>query len=261
MTKAIPSYSLSDAGNKRDNNEDAYLSSGNIGLWAIADGMGGHEAGEVASAVTLKTFQSQVEAGQSLESATQAAHQAVLDAVDDSVGAEGMGSTLVGLSSDDTTWKIVWVGDSRGYQWNKSSGLTPRTRDQSLVQQLVDKGVITEEEARVHPNRNVIIQALGQLDLEKPVVDTSSHDYEDGDMLLLCSDGLSDCVEDEAINEIITAADNPEEAASNLVSRALENGGKDNITVIIVCLDRNNQKDVEMVCKKSFFQKLKKLEC
>ena len=252
-------YAKTNIGNKRDNNEDYYLSSPEINMWILADGVGGHDAGEVASQLACNTIEANVLAGENIVDAIQQSHELIKASPDDGVGRQGMASTIVVLKVKQDKFDFFWVGDSRGYQWNKSSGLTPRTRDQSLVQQLVDKGVITEEEARVHPNRNVIIQALGQLDLEKPVVDTSSHDYEDGDILLLCSDGLSDCVEDEAINEIITKADNPDEAASNLVSRALENGGKDNITVIIVCLDRNNQKDVEMVCKKSFFQKLKQL--
>jgi protein phosphatase len=119
--------------------------------------------------------------------------------------------------------------------------------------------VITEQEAKIHPNRNVIIQALGQVDLEKLVVDTSSHNYEDGDLLLLCSDGLSDCVDDAAINDVITAAENPEQAASDLVDTALANGGKDNITVIIVCLEKSKYQNNEDLEKNSFFQKLKKL--
>lgn len=252
-------YAKTNIGNKRDNNEDYYLSSPKINMWILADGVGGHDAGEVASKLACDSIEEKVLAGENIVDAIQHSHELIKASPDDGVGRQGMASTIVVLKVKQDKFDFFWVGDSRGYQWNKNSGLTPRTRDQSLVQQLVDKGVITEDEARVHPNRNVIIQALGQLDLEQPVVDTSSHDYEDGDILLLCSDGLSDCVEDEAINDIITAAENPEEAASNLVSKALENGGKDNITVIIVCLDRNNQKDVEMVSKKSFFQKLKQL--
>jgi protein phosphatase len=252
-------YAKTNIGNKRDNNEDYYLSCPKVNMWILADGVGGHDAGEVASQLACNTIESNVLAGESIVDAIQLSHELIKSSPDDGVGRQGMASTIVVLKVNQDKFDFFWVGDSRGYQWNKDSGLTPRTRDQSLVQQLVDKEVITEAEARVHPHRNVIIQALGQLDLEQPVVDTSSHNYEDGDILLLCSDGLSDCVGDEEINEIITVADNPKQAASDLVGRALENGGKDNITVVIVCLDRNNHNDVVMVNKKSFFKRLKQL--
>jgi protein phosphatase len=252
-------FAKTNIGNKRDNNEDYYLASPKINMWILADGVGGHDAGEVASQLACNTIEEKVLAGENITDAIQHSHELIKVSPDDGVGRRGMASTIVVLKVKNDKFDFFWVGDSRGYQWNKRSGLTPRTSDQSLVQQLLDKGIITEQEARVHPNRNVIIQALGQVDLEKLVVDTSSHDYEDGDLLLLCSDGLSDCVDDAAINDVITAAETPEQAASNLVDTALANGGKDNITVIIVCLDKNSQKDVEVVVGKSFFQKLKKL--
>lgn len=252
-------FAKTNIGNKRDNNEDYYLASPKINMWILADGVGGHDAGEVASQLACNTIEEKVLAGENIADAIQHSHELIKVSPDDGVGRRGMASTIVVLKVKNDKFDFFWVGDSRGYQWNKRSGLTPRTSDQSLVQQLLDKGIITEQEARVHPNRNVIIQALGQVDLEKLVVDTSSHDYEDGDLLLLCSDGLSDCVDDAAINDVITAAETPEQAASNLVDTALANGGKDNITVIIVCLDKNSQKDVEVVVGKSFFQKLKKL--
>jgi protein phosphatase len=252
-------FAKTNIGNKRDNNEDYYLACPKINMWILADGVGGHDAGEVASQLACKTIEEKVLAGENISNAIQLSHESIKLSPADGVGRQGMASTIVVLKVKNDKFDFFWVGDSRGYQWNKTSGLTPRTTDQSLVQQLLDKGVITEAEARVHPNRNVIVQALGQLDLEKLVVDSSSHDYDDGDLLLLCSDGLSDCVDDLAINEIIATAENPEEAASNLIATALANGGKDNITVIIVCLDKNSQKDVELVGGKSFFQKLKKL--
>jgi serine/threonine protein phosphatase PrpC len=233
-------YAKTDLGNKRDNNEDYYLACPKINMWILADGVGGHDAGEVASQLACKAIEEKVLEGESIAKAIQLSHELIKSSPDNGVGRHGMASTIVVLKVKSDKYDFSWVGDSRGYQWNKDTGLTPRTCDQSLVQQLLDKGVITEEEARVHPNRNVIIQALGQLDLAMPVVDTSSHDYEDGDLLLLCSDGLSDCVDDETINKIIIASDNPEEATACLVATALANGGKDNITVIIVCLERNS---------------------
>jgi protein phosphatase len=252
-------FARTDLGNKRDNNEDYYLACPKINMWILADGVGGHDAGEVASQLACNAIEEKVLAGENIVDAIQLSHELIKASPNNGVGRQGMASTIVVLKVKKDSFDFFWIGDSRGYQWNKNTGLTPRTNDQSLVQQLLDKGVITEDEARVHPNRNVIIQALGQLDLETPVVDTSSHGYEDGDLLLLCSDGLSDCVDDEAINKIITESASPEAATSSLVEAALANGGKDNITVVIVCLDKNSQKDVETVGQKSFFQKLKEL--
>jgi|TARA_B110000902_G_scaffold243987_1_gene296803 protein phosphatase len=250
-------FAETNIGNKRDNNEDYYLASPKINMWILADGVGGHDAGEVASQLACNTIEEKVLAGDSIADAIQLSHELIKRSPEEGVGRQGMASTIVVLKVKNDKVDFFWVGDSRGYQWNKDTGLTARTCDQSLVQQLLDKGVITEEEARVHPNRNVIIQALGQLDLEKLVVDTSSHDYVDGDLLLLCSDGLSDCVDDKKIDEIITTAENPEQAASDLVDTALANGGKDNITVIIVSLEKKKFQEVKAA--KSFFQKLKSL--
>jgi protein phosphatase len=252
-------FATTDIGNKRDNNEDYYLACPNINIWMLADGVGGHDAGEVASQLACNTIEEKVLAGENIVDAIQLSHELIKASPSQGIGRQGMASTIVVLKVKREKFDLFWVGDSRGYQWNKNTGLTPRTNDQSLVQQLLDKGVITEAEARVHPNRNVIIQALGQLDLASPVVDTSSHDYEDGDLLLLCSDGLSDCVDDEAINKIIAEAVDAEAATSSLVEAALAKGGKDNITVVIVCLDKNNRKDTDVVVSKSFFQKVKKL--
>jgi serine/threonine protein phosphatase PrpC len=252
-------FAKTNIGNKRDNNEDYYLASPKINMWILADGVGGHDAGEVASQLACNTIEEKVLAGENIADAIQHSHELIKASPDVGVGRRGMASTIVVLKVKNDKFDFLWVGDSRGYQWNKEAGLTPRTSDQSLVQQLLDKGVITEQEARVHPNRNVIIQALGQVDLEKLVVDTSSHDYEDGDLLLLCSDGLSDCVDDAAINDVIAAAENPEQAASDLVDTALANGGKDNITVIVVCLEKSKYQNNEPLEKNSFFQKLKKL--
>ncbi len=254
-------FAKTDVGNKRDNNEDYYLASPKINMWIMADGVGGHDAGEVASQLACETIEEKVLAGENITDAIQLAHELIKTSPEDGVGRPGMASTIVVLKVKNNTFDYHWVGDSRGYQWNKETGLTQRTSDQSLVQQLLDKGVITEEEARVHPNKNVILQALGQADLDKVLIDTTTHDYEDGDLLLLCSDGLSDCVDDKAIGDIIAASQTPEEATSNLVATALANGGKDNITVMVVCLDKNetlanDEADGSLIGKlKAFFSK------
>lgn len=219
-----------DAGRCRDHNEDSFLADADQGLWVVADGMGGHEGGEVASAIAVQEIQQQVQVGHALSDAIYMAHQSILKAVDKGEGRQGMGSTVVALHMIGNHFEIAWVGDSRAYLWN--GRLRQLSRDHSFVQQLLDSGAINEEEALAHPDRSVISQALGA-DAVSIKVDSVSGELYRGERLLLCSDGLSGEVDDQQISSILSEHPDDASAVETLVQAALDNGGSDNVTVIL----------------------------
>ena len=148
------------AGRVRGHNEDAVLCLPELGLWAVADGMGGHECGEVASALALDTLRQSIVAGSGLESSIHAAHQAILAAVQEE-GGRRMGSTVVAVRFVDADYEVAWIGDSRAYRISLD-GIERLTRDHSWVQAMIDAGELSLDEARQHPRRNIVTQCLGQ---------------------------------------------------------------------------------------------------
>jgi len=226
----------SDVGLQRNNNEDSFLSSPELGLWLVADGMGGHAAGEVASAIVSETIKNKVSNGKVLSDAIQSSHREVLDAANNGHGGQGMGSTVVALLADGLRYQIAWVGDSRAYLWSPSSEtpFSQLTTDHSYVQMLYQTGAISEAELDMHPERNIITQCLGSIELDSVTVDTMEGQWHKGDWILLCSDGLSDAVPDDTIEEVLTKTTNIESATTDLINSALTHGGKDNITVTVV---------------------------
>lgn len=231
-------------GQVRRDNEDAFVAI--EGLYVVADGMGGHSAGEVASALTVTTIKDAYTATvagrdengltspEQVAEAVALANTAVfIEALDDSAKS-GMGTTLTGLVvTDPERHQVVVanVGDSRTYLW-RGGELQQVTKDHSHVQTLVDRGAISKAEARVHYQRNIVLRAIG---IEAEVdVDLFPLTVEDGDRFVLCSDGLVDeADDDEIVNEIRLGAD-PQELAERLVQLANDNGGRDNVTVIVV---------------------------
>ena len=191
----------------RELNEDSYLALPRLGLWIVADGMGGHEAGEVASRITVQEITRSIEQGLPLAEAIETAHRAIQAAARRGEGAAGMGSTVVAAKLDGLQYEIAWVGDSRAYLWNGS--LHQLTTDHSYVQQLLNAGLITESEIPEHPYRNVIFQALGVggADAANIKVDLVSGELGESDTLLLCSDGLSGEVADDDIAAILAETD------------------------------------------------------
>ncbi len=228
--------SETNVGLQRTNNEDCFLSSAPLGLWLVADGMGGHAAGEVASDIAAKTTRHYLQKGHSLADAIQAAHLAILDAAENGIGGQGMGSTIVALHSKKNYFEIAWVGDSRAYLYNCASApkLTQITRDHSYVQFLFESGVISEAEMDNHPEKNIITQCLGSLDMERVRVDYLQRGWQPNDIILLCSDGLTDRVSDVQITAILNSTENLEQAAHSLVEAALAAGGHDNITIQLI---------------------------
>lgn len=226
-------------GNVRSGNEDHVFSNDDLGLWLVADGMGGHEAGEVASYITAEIIAEEIRKGSDLSSAIQKSHQGILKAAEAGRGARGMGSTVVAVHRlDDEHWQMGWVGDSRAYLWtrntDKEGELQQISRDHSYVQALVDSGAITELEMESHPDKNVITQCLGSLEIPQVRVDTLDGQWVPHQKILLCSDGLSDEVSDMAIACILNENEDSHVAIDKLIEAALANGGRDNVSAILI---------------------------
>lgn len=233
-----------DPGRVRKYNEDAFLSNPELGLWLVADGMGGHESGEVASAIASRTILQSVQNGVSLPEALNLAHKAILQGVEDEEGRPGMGTTAVALRIQKHQYEIAWVGDSRAYLfWNGQ--LVQRSKDHTYVQFLVDSGSMTLEQAKNHPQKHAITRALGMPGQEDVKADQVTGQALAGARFLLCSDGLSGEVEDDQIAEILSRHPDNREAVDQLVQAALDNGGGDNVTVILVSAPDNAPRTLE----------------
>ncbi len=220
-------------GHIRPHNEDCYLIDAELGLGVLADGMGGHECGEVASQIVVEQMQAEVRSGTPMAEALVKAHHAVIAAVRDGKGRPGMGSTALAVRIDGNNFEVVWVGDSRAYFWNQGR-LTQITRDHSLVQHMVDQGDITEEEAETHPQRNFITQAIGMESLTRlEVGQVRGHIYV-GQQILLCSDGLSGELSVEEISGVLLQKTTEQEKIDQLIQMTLDNGGRDNVTALLV---------------------------
>ncbi|HVG64494.1 MAG TPA: Stp1/IreP family PP2C-type Ser/Thr phosphatase [Actinomycetota bacterium] len=227
-----------DVGRMRKNNEDSYLSSKPVA--AVADGMGGHSAGEVASAIAIEElaalgrrgpWANETDATDDLKQAILRANRRIREMAASDRKLNGMGTTLVALLEDGDMVHVANVGDSRGYLLRQGE-LSQVTVDHSLVQELVDDGRLSPEDAERHPQRSVITRALG-IDPEVEF-DLFTYKLLVGDRLLLCSDGLSDVVEPAQIRKVLLRVRSAQRAARELVTVANDQGGPDNITVIVV---------------------------
>ena len=239
-----------DVGRMRKNNEDSYLSSKPVA--AVADGMGGHSAGEVASAIAIEElaalgsrgpWENETAATDDLKQAILRANRRIREMAASDHKLNGMGTTLVALLEDGDMVHVANVGDSRGYLLRQGE-LSQVTVDHSLVQELVDDGRLSPEDAERHPQRSVITRALG-IDPEVEF-DLFTYKLQVGDRLLLCSDGLSDVVGTTQIRNVLLRVRSPQKAARQLVTVANEQGGPDNITVIVVdAVDESALPEVE----------------
>ncbi len=237
-----------DTGKIRDRNEDLYYFDTQLQLFAIADGMGGHERGDIASRIALEVIQEWVETQASpqidlgpmkrlgvLRDLAEAANQRIYTSTESQNKGRGMGTTLTAGFITFSYLAYVHVGDSRLYVL-RDEKLTQITTDDSFVEKMVKNGEITPEEGRVHEKRNIITQAIGL----KPTVAVSADAYPlvPGDIVLACTDGLHDLIiDDNEIADIILAASDLEEASESLVNKALDYGGTDNVTVLLVAVD------------------------
>jgi serine/threonine protein phosphatase PrpC len=224
---------ITHVGSVRTHNEDCYAVDVDANFCVIADGMGGHEGGEIASRIVVDCISNEIRDGKPMPEALVLAHHEVRKAAENGEGKPGMGSTVVALKLEDGDFDVVWVGDSRAYIWDGGQ-LTQITKDHSLVQRMVDEGSITSEEARFHPQRNYITQAVGMMDLHSMEVGRVQGSIPDGHQILLCSDGLSGEVSTAEIVEILKLDLNESQKVDLLIQKSLDNGGADNVTALLV---------------------------
>lgn len=242
-----------DVGLVREHNEDSYLVRSPV--FAVCDGMGGHAAGEVASAIAVATIAEHAPLHADdvlLGAAVEKANAAVIEGAANGTGRPGMGCTATCALIENDRMAIAHVGDSRIYLLHEGT-LVRLTHDHSYVEELVDAGEITADEARVHPSRSVITRALGS-DVDM-YADHFTLDVSLGDRVILCSDGLSSMVEDSEIEAIAVSSTTPQAAADNLVAAALTEGGHDNVTVVVVDVTDDGVEDRhrELLKRKAFF--------
>ncbi len=221
-------------GLRREHNEDTYYADADLGVWLVADGMGGHEHGEVASAIARDTLVGEIGKGTPLVRAVQLADEEIIRHSNRRSEALPMGTTIATMRLvGDSEFEIAWVGDSRVYLWN--GGLKQISQDHSYVQELIDQGAITVEQARSHPHRNVVTQALGVTDPQSLRVETVRGEFLPGTQILLCSDGLTEEVGDAEIAAILARSElSAQECVDQLILAALDGGGSDNVTVVLV---------------------------
>lgn len=250
LTGVLEVARLSDVGQRRDHNEDAIASDIEIGLLVLADGMGGYKAGEVASEIAiltmlaeLKETMAQLDPGQVdpvngmqaesllLMDAAAKANASIFSVSESQPQCAGMGTTLVTALFTNNKVLVGHIGDSRMYRL-RGDRFEQLTEDHSLLQEQLSSGLITPEQAKLSNNKNLVTRAVG-IDPEVEL-EVHEHDVEVGDIYLLCSDGLTDLVEDAEIHAVLSGwSSNLEMAASQLVQMANDNGGKDNISVIL----------------------------
>ncbi|MDY2788097.1 MAG: Stp1/IreP family PP2C-type Ser/Thr phosphatase [Atopobium sp.] len=222
----------SDVGLIREHNEDSFLV--HAPLFCVCDGMGGHAAGEVASAIAVRSIAEHAPAVADdilLGASIELANTAIIDGAQQGVGKPGMGCTATAAILENNRLAIAHVGDSRLYVLHEGT-LVRVTHDHSFVEELIDAGEITADEARSHPSRSVITRALGSD--PNMYADHFTLDIEKGDRIIICSDGLSSMVSDSTIEDLAVSSATPQQAADNLVAEALAEGGHDNVTVIVV---------------------------
>jgi len=239
-------YAISDIGKTRKVNQDScgyHTACDGLGFFIVADGMGGHNAGEVASLATVNTFlekaktlreiKSEKQAADFIKGAFRRANDIILYKAAADASMAGMGTTAVAAIVTENTFIIGNIGDSRAYIISDSK-IQQITEDHSYVAQLLKAGSIKEEEAKVHPKRNEITRAVGVEFYREP--DIFNNEYKAGDILLLCSDGLDKMVDDSEILDIVLTEKEPEQMCTKLICAANDAGGTDNVTVLAVVL-------------------------
>ncbi|WP_270522746.1 Stp1/IreP family PP2C-type Ser/Thr phosphatase [Sellimonas intestinalis] len=236
----MKTFSMTDIGRKREINQDYVFATdetiGNLpNLLVVADGMGGHRAGDFASRFTVEVLVEEVQNSkethpeQILGNAIQTANERLMEEAAKDSRLEGMGTTLVAATILDHVLYFANVGDSRLYLINKE--IRQLSKDHSMVEEMVRLGGLTEEEAKHHPDKNIITRAMGVKDKVEP--DFFEYRLKGGDTILMCSDGLTNMVDDDEIFQIVKSARDIVEAVETLIQRANENGGSDNIGIVL----------------------------
>lgn len=237
----MKAYAVTDVGKKRPMNQDyVYCSLKPVGnlpnLFIVADGMGGHKAGDMASRFTVDTFVDLVSESCEkdpitlMDSTIKIVNTRLLDKAKESMDYEGMGTTLVVATVIDDILYVANVGDSRLYLVNDE--LRQITRDHSLVEEMISMGELERKDARTHEKKNIITRAIGGQ--SSVMADFFPVDIKVGDKVVMCSDGLCNMVDDDIIKKVVKDNNDIEQAATKLVEMANDNGGKDNISIIII---------------------------
>ena len=235
----LSSFAGSDVGRMRSGNEDSYFCGQTV--FAVADGLGGHQGGEVASAAAVepltrldgREFTEPSEAAEALATAIREANQSILDRAAGDPALYGMGTTVTAAAvAGDGQLQLAHVGDSRAYRLREGA-LDQLTTDHTVVGELVRRGRLTPEQAAIHPERSILTRAVG-LDPRVPVDLPDPLELRSGDQLLLCSDGLTEAVSDDRIAQLLSAAPDGQAACRSLIDAANDAGGPDNITVVLV---------------------------
>lgn len=237
----IKTFSMTDIGRRRKLNQDTVYTCehplGNLhNLFIVADGMGGHKAGDYASAYTVKAIEREVEICESdspiriLREAITVANSEIYVKASTEADFAGMGTTTVAATIDNDTLYVANVGDSRLYLID--SDITQVTKDHSLVAEMVRKGTLDESAARLHPDKNIITRAIGAS--SNVEIDFFEVELNDGDIILMCTDGLTNMVDDDDILRIVRTSTDVADITENLIKMANHNGGKDNIGIVII---------------------------
>ncbi len=235
----IQAAGKTDRGYVRSNNEDGLLMDGELGIFAVADGMGGHKAGEIASRVTLEALRDtmaregrEASPNRTLTRALQTAGLRIFSSTEQDPELRGMGTTLTAMLVSGNQATLVHVGDSRCYRW-RGGRLEQITEDHSWVWEQRKAGLISDADVFTHPMRNVITRSVGHGGESNP--DILTIDLAAGDLFVLCTDGLCGYVSDERIAGAVAAAGaNPQAVVDGLIAIALEQGGEDNVTVVVL---------------------------
>jgi PPM family protein phosphatase len=237
---------LTDTGHRSGVNQDSIGWEESRSLALVADGLGGHTGGQVASGIVKRSF---LEAAGpvDLAAAVRRAHAAILEAAEADPSLRGMASTVVATHVERRTAEIVWVGDSRAYLY-RAGAIRRLTRDHSMVEELRDIAGLSETQVRGHPQRNEVTNVLGA---GEPVPGVAQLPLSRGDWILLCSDGLSGELRDEEIAAVLAAASSPADAAERLIKAALEHGGRDNVSAVVLKYDGPSKRTLSLSLSES----------
>ncbi len=224
---------MSHQGIERQTNDDKVFASVDLGLWILSDGVGGLAQGEQASQFVVDEINKSISLGRNLKTAVHSAHS-VIKAYNKHE-TEDRGATVVTLLHKNDHYEIAWVGDSRAYLWNSvDSSLEQLTEDHTLVQKLINAGLLDAKEAKNHPKRHVITQCLGIEDQHQLDIGLLEREWQYGDSVLIVSDGLYEEIEEEALIQCLKQTRDNQAKVEQLIEMACKNGGKDNLSLILI---------------------------
>jgi protein phosphatase len=239
------STTVCDQGLVRERNEDSVIGNNKLGLWVVADGVGGNAHGDIASQLVVQTIERRIRQGKSLGDSVADAHNAILDAIEGQPDLDGMATTVVASLFHGHQFELAWVGDSRAYLLDQE-GISQLSSDHNLANELFQQGEIAEDEIQSHPGQHELTQAMGQMNL--PTIPKVLGELHQGDVLLLCTDGLSGPLAENEIYNIVVSSESLEKAGEVLLEKVIEAGAPDNIAFSLVQF----QEDVKQIQASDF---------